>query len=69
MIPFDSSSLPLFISVYPVFLLHNKSRLRQWPAEIQHMYFTITGIFIAYWTLGGKFKMIHQNEHHLLPFW
>jgi hypothetical protein len=44
----------LFISAYPVFLLHNKSRLRRWPAEIQHVYFVLTGMCIAYWTLGGE---------------
>ena len=42
------------ISVYPVFLLHNKSRLRRWPAEVQHIYFIFTGMCIAFWTLGGK---------------
>jgi len=42
------------VLVYPVFLLHNKSRLRQWPAEVQHIYFIVTGISIAYWTLGAR---------------
>ena len=44
------------ISVYPVFLLHNKSRLRRWPAEVQHIYFIFTGMCIAFWTLGGKIQ-------------
>lgn len=42
------------VLAYPVFLLHNKSRLRRWPAEIQHVYFVLTGMCIAYWTLGAR---------------
>ena len=39
-----------------MFLLHNKSRLRRWPAEIQHIFFIFTGMCIAFWTLGGKIQ-------------
>jgi len=42
------------VLVYPVFLLHNKSRLRRWPAEIQHIFFIFTGMCIAFWTLGAR---------------
>jgi hypothetical protein len=39
--------------VYPVFLIYNMSRLRRCPAEIQHVYFILTGMCISYWTLGA----------------
>jgi len=45
------------IFVYPVMLVHNLFLKRQ-SATIQHLYFIITGMLLAYWTLGAA-SLLH----------
>jgi len=40
------------IFVYPVMLVHNLF-LKRHSATVQHLYFIITGMLLAYWTLGA----------------
>ena len=41
------------VSGYPLFLLHNYY-LKKSPEFVQHLFFTITGLLVAVWAIGGK---------------
>ena len=49
------------ISAYPVMLVHNLFVKRQ-SANVQHCYFVVTGLGLAYWALGGKTSG-YENSH------
>lgn len=41
---------------YPFFLLHSYY-LKKSPAQVQHLYFALTGIAVAYWSIGQECLM------------
>ena len=41
------------LSGYPIFLLY-RAHLGKLPAWLQHLYFALTGLFMAYWAIGPE---------------
>ena len=50
------------LSGYPLFLLHN-ALLKKSSPIIQHLYFCLTGLAIAFWAIGGESVRSHAEPH------